>query len=77
MSVDVGEGKMSSLLFPCSAWWRSVSGSLSRCSVSSGGLSCISLPSIIIEFPFMFAFVPFSLPDPILSCSLFPVTVNT
>lgn len=53
-----------------------VGGGLSRalyrcCSVSRAGLSCISLPSIITEFPFVFAFVPFSLSDPILSCRLF------
>lgn len=63
-------GEQSAVLTPC------VGGGLPlahcRCSsVSHGVLSFISLPSIIIEFPFMFAFAHFSLPDPILSWSLF------
>lgn len=73
MSVDVGKGRMSSLLFSCCVL---VELGLSRalchcCSVSRAGLSCISLLSIITEFPFVFAFVPFSLSDPILSCRPF------
>lgn len=73
MSVDVKEGMMSrrsAIFTPCVG--RGLCLAHCHCSsVSHGALSFISLPSIITEFPFMFAFAHVSLPDPILSWSFF------